>query len=122
MTYVVPVNDSVGAIWSVAPVTTNQCIGFQVDTLNRLPEGPTCVITRAVDKAGNQNVSFPLHICIERSSGHCSPYTFNNLDCTGKYDKVTGMLLPGTCNPPTAGSTGFLTDGLEVRDLSKITH
>ncbi|HEY1584466.1 MAG TPA: hypothetical protein VGH63_02190, partial [Polyangia bacterium] len=120
MYYVVPpFTDPTGAIFSIAPVSTAECVGLQLDSLNRLPEGPTCVITRAVDKAGNQNVSYPLHICIDRGGGLCTSFTAMASDCTGKWDKVKQMLLPGTCNPPTAGSTGFPLSG-EVRDLSLV--
>ena len=121
MTYVVPpFSDPTGAIFSIAPVSTVECVGLQLDSLNRLPEGPTCVITRAVDKAGNQNVSYPLHICIDRGGGLCAGFTPTASDCTGKWDKVNMKLLPGTCNPPTAGTTGFPLSG-EVRDLTLVS-
>ena len=120
MYYVVPpFTDPTGAVFSIAPVSNTECVGLQLDSLNRLPEGPTCVITRAVDKAGNQNVSYPLHICIDRGGGLCATFTATASDCTGKWDKVKQMLLPGTCNPPTALSTGFPLSG-EVRDLSLV--
>jgi hypothetical protein len=126
MYYVVPpFTDPTGAIFSIAPVSTAECVGLQLDSLNRLPEGPTCVITRAVDKAGNQNVSYPLHICIDRGGGLCATFTPTASDCTGKWDKVKQMLMPGTCNPPTpapaANATGFPVNGLEVRDLSLVS-
>ena len=119
MTFVLPGYDKVAPIWSIAPVTTGQCTGFQLDTLNHLPEGPTCVIARAVDNAGNQNVSYPLHICVDRGGGKCAAFAPNATDCTGKWNKVTQMIVAGTCNPPTPGSTGFPLSG-EIRDLSTI--
>jgi len=121
MYYVVPpFTDPTGAIFSVAPVSGVECVGLQLDSLNRLPEGPTCVITRAVDRAGNQNVSYPLHICIDRGGGLCTTFTPTASDCTGKWDKVNQKLLAGTCNPPTEGTTGFPLSG-EVRDLSLVS-
>jgi hypothetical protein len=119
MTYVLPGADKVSPIWSIAPVTGAECGGFQLDTLNRLPEGPTCVIARAVDKAGNQNVSYPLHICIDRGGGLCAGFMPNASDCTGVWNKVTQMIDPGFCNPPTPNTTGFPLSG-EVRDLTSI--
>ncbi|HEY2745196.1 MAG TPA: Ig-like domain-containing protein [Polyangia bacterium] len=122
MTYVVPTfTDPTGAIFSIAPVSTNECVGFQLDSLNRLPEGPTCVITRAQDMAGNQMVSYPLHICIDRGTpGVCSTFAPASTDCTGRWDKVTQKLVAGFCNPPTPKTTGFPTDGSEIRDLDLI--
>jgi hypothetical protein len=122
MYYVVPpFTDPTGAVFSIAPVSATECVGLQLDSLNRLPEGPTCVITRAVDRAGNQNVSYPLHICINRGGGLCNGFTPTASDCTGKWDKVNQKLLAGTCNPPTAGTTGFPLSG-EVRDLTLVSH
>ncbi|HEX6839693.1 MAG TPA: hypothetical protein VF334_24110, partial [Polyangia bacterium] len=124
MSYVVPTfTDPTGAIFSIAPVSTTECVGLQLDSLNRLPEGPTCVIARAVDKAGNQMVSYPLHICINRggaAGAMCSTFTPTLTDCTGRWDKVTQQLVAGFCNPPTPKVTGFITDGSEVRDLDVI--
>ncbi len=121
MTFALPTNDAVGAVWSIGPITSTQCAGYQVDSLNHLPEGPTCVITRAVDKAGNQMVSYPLHICIDRNGGKCTSFTPNATDCTGKWDKVNQMLVPGTCTRGTPGTDTFPTSG-EVRYLFSIVH
>lgn len=121
LTFTLPWNDVVPPIFSIGPITANQCAGYQVDSLNHLPEGPTCVLARAVDKAGNQMVSYPLHICIDRGGGKCTPFTFNATDCTGKWDKVQQKLVAGTCNAGVQGTDTFYTSG-EVRDLWLITH
>ncbi|MDB4966926.1 MAG: hypothetical protein JWN44_2615 [Myxococcales bacterium] len=111
------------AIWTVPPVSTAECAGFQLDTLNRLPEGPTCVIARATDKAGNTNVSFPLHICIDRGGGLCATFVPTATRCTGVYDKAMQKIVAGTCAMPPQQSAAnphpspgtFTTLGKEVR-------
>jgi hypothetical protein len=114
------------SIWTLPPVTgdLSGCVGNQLDSLNHLPEGPTCVITRAVDKAGNVQVSYPLHICIDRGGGKCTAFAPNALDCTGVFDKVQQKIVAGTCTAPPVPSAGnsfnpnpgtFRTDGTEVR-------
>jgi hypothetical protein len=122
----------VSAIWTIPPVdgTSNSgCVGFQLDSLNTLPEGPTCFVTRATDAVGNTNVSYPLHVCIDRGGGKCvtwNPSTVAN-DCTGIWDKVQQKILPGTCReaPPASLSNlhpnpgTFPQDGTEVRQLPK---
>jgi hypothetical protein len=127
LTFVIPWGDVVAPIWTLPPVTADAhgCVGYQLDSLNNsLPEGPTCVITRAVDKAGNANVSYPMHICLDRGGGKCAAFVPTPLDCTGKYDKVQQKIVLGTCAPapvPAAGNNfhpnpgTFPTDGLEVR-------
>lgn len=121
MSYTLQWNDKIAPIWSIGPISTNQCVGYQVDTLNHLPEGPTCVITRAVDNAGNQMVSYPLHICIDRGGGKCSGFTYSATDCTGKWDKVQQKLVAGTCTMGTPNSDTFPLSG-EVRYLWQLAH
>ena len=119
MTYILPYSDAVGPIWSIGPVSSVECVGFQLDSLNHLPEGPTCIVARAVDKAGNQNVSYPLHVCIDRGGGKCSSFTYSASDCTGTWSKAQQKLVPGMpCIPPKAGTT-FPTSG-EIRDLTRL--
>jgi hypothetical protein len=112
------------AIYTLPPVKSGDpidCTGFQLDAANRLVDGPACVITRAVDKAGNVEVSFPLHICIDLGMHGCDTYSPTMAHCTGVYDKVKGMLVPGTCNEPLPaesapldGPATFPTDGSDV--------
>lgn len=111
------------AIWTLPPVKTgdpNDCSGYQLDAANQLPEGPACVITRASDKAGNVEVSFPLHICIDFNGGKCGGFTAKPERCTGVLDKVN-MTVSGTCAPPPPptptrldGPATFPTDGSDV--------
>jgi hypothetical protein len=85
------------------PGDPNDCVGFQLDAANQLPEGPACVITRAADFAGNVQVSYPLHICIDMGGGKCAGFTSTPSHCTGVYDKATMMLKSGTCAEPPQG-------------------
>lgn len=122
LTYVLPYVDVVSPIWTLPPVTTAECVGFQVDSLNTLPEGPTCVIARATDKVGNTNVSFPLHICIDRGGGKCGSFSVVPSHCTGVWDKAQQMVLPGsTCaEPPASGpNQGTFPKTGEVRYLGQ---
>lgn len=121
--------DVISSIWTIGPVNTAECAGFQLDTLNRLPEGPTCVITTATDKAGNTNVSYPLHICIKRSAGACVNFIPTASHCTGVFDKAMQKIVPGTCKPaPEQSSTNphpspgtFSTGNKEVRWKNGVT-
>jgi hypothetical protein len=107
LTYVLPYNDpNVGnvAIFSIPPVTgkPDGCVGLQLDTNNRLPEGPACVVTVAVDQAGNSTVSAPLHICIDHGTPNvCAgwPMVTPPTTCTGRWDKTQMKIVPGTCTP-----------------------
>jgi hypothetical protein len=129
LTYFLQSNDAVGPLWTVGPITTNDCAGLQVDTLNRLPPGPTCVITSAVDAAGNHMVSYPIRICVDRGGPECAGFnssSFTATACTGRWDKVAQTHITGTCvEPPVANGTSgvhtFVKSG-EVRDLFSLTH
>ena len=87
------------------------CVGFQLDAANQLPEGPACVVTRASDKAGNVEVSFPLHICIDFGNHKCDGFSSTASHCTGVFDKTTMMLKPGTCIEPPTFSLATTPDG-----------
>ncbi len=104
MTYVLTYsNPAQPAIWTLPPVKAGDpvdCSGFQLDAANQVPEGPACVVTRAVDKAGNVEVSFPLHICIDLGNGKCTGFTPTSSHCTGIYDPSTMTLKSGTCLEP----------------------
>lgn len=96
-TYAIP-----GQIWTIGPVTTRECAGLQLDSLNVLPEGAYCVAVRAADMAGNRNISKPLRICIERpvGSGACSAFRTAVMNatlpsCLGRYDPATQMVTTG---------------------------
>jgi hypothetical protein len=102
MTYVLQTLADGPAIWSIPPVTSDSwgCIGLQFDSLNRLPEGPTCIVVRARDKVGNTNVSAPMRVCIERTPGMCDSWQPSAFpDCTGTYDKKTNTVSATKCTP-----------------------
>jgi hypothetical protein len=90
------------------PPTPDDCVGLQLDSTNKLPEGATCLVTVATDNAGNTNVTAPLHVCIDRHAGGgttdmagdpCATYTLPK-SCTGVWDKTKQMIVPGaTCTP-----------------------
>ena len=87
------------AIYTLPPVLTTPsgCIGFQLDTANRVGEGPVCVAVRASDKAGNVNTSTVLRLCIDGPAHLCNTWPPATLpDCTGTLDKTTS---PPTVNP-----------------------
>jgi Bacterial Ig-like domain (group 3) len=130
LTFVIPLPyvdpNKLTPIWTLPPVLVGDpidCTGLQVDAANKLPEGPACVVTRASDNAGNVNVSFPLHICIDLGHGACSGFQPTPSHCTGVFDPKTMMLKPGTCVEPPSPSTvnpapipgTFPHDGSEVR-------
>ena len=90
------------AIFTIPPVdsTATGCIGYQFDTLNRMPEGPACLVVAASDNTGNQTVSAPMRICIKRTSavGHpCNTWTPPN--CTGTYNRATNTTTATPCTP-----------------------
>lgn len=99
LTIVLPYADPLPPIWTIPPVRSNDtdCIGFQLDSLNRLPEGATCVVVRARDRAGNVNVTPPLRICLNRGNGMCNAFMPTN--CTGTYTKATGTTSAVPCTP-----------------------
>ncbi len=73
---------AVPAIWTIPPVlsTPDQCLGLQFDSLNRLPEGPTCIAVRAQDAVGNTNISPPLLVCVDHGGGGCATAPPKGLD------------------------------------------
>jgi hypothetical protein len=105
---------SAGAIWGIPPVASNdfECVGYQLDSLNTLPEGPLCATVRVQDKAGNVNVAPPLRLCVDRGGSQCTTWPPATLptSCTGKYDKNTMQIVSGTCTPwqTSKYSTTFL--------------
>ncbi|HXU71055.1 MAG TPA: hypothetical protein VN947_17090 [Polyangia bacterium] len=121
MTFVIPGFGKDKPIYSLPPVKDpDACVGFPLDAANHLPEGPACVITYAVDNAGNHMVSYPIHICVDLGNHKCDTFTVtDNTACTGKL--VNGTVMPGsTCAPPPVNGTvvgTFPTDGSEIRDL-----
>jgi hypothetical protein len=113
MTFVISADDGVTpVIYTVPPVVNNpfDCVGFQFDSLNRMPEGPACFAVVARDNAGNHLVSKPLRVCIDRGGGQCNPGTWPPTtlpNCTGTYDKVANMTNNTACNTQTFGSPGL---------------
>ena len=60
--------DKEPAIWSLAPVvpTGLQCVGNQFDAFaNNLHDGWACLVVRAADKLGNQQVSRVIRVCVD---------------------------------------------------------
>jgi len=117
--------DKVGAIWTLPPVFISPptgCLGFQLDSLNTLPEGPTCLAVRAMDYAGNINVTPPIRVCIDRGGGKCTAGLWNAgtyPDCTGRYDKVTDTVdHAAVCTPFNSAALinapGYPYDGQPV--------
>jgi hypothetical protein len=93
------------ALWTLPPVsaTPSGCAGFQLDTKNRLGEGPACVAVRAADQVGNVNVSPPLRICVKGSQNLCTTFSAGSYNCTGTLDKTT--------SPPTVDPNKHCTPG-----------
>jgi hypothetical protein len=103
------------SIWAIPPVTTlaSECVGYQLDSLNTIPDGPACISVRARDNAGNVNVAPPLRICINHTgggaTGPCAGFNPNTLNCTGKWDQVNQrVIMSSTCTPHK--STEVITD------------
>ena len=121
LTFVIPGFGKDKPIYSLPPIRDpDACVGFPLDAANHLPEGPACVLTRAIDNAGNHMVSFPLHICIDLGNHVCDTFVPDPTACTGKLD-AAGMVIAGsTCTePPVGGNPGtFVQDGSEVRNLT----
>jgi hypothetical protein len=115
VTFVIPGFGKDKPIYSVPPIRDpDACVGFPVDAANHLPEGPACVLTRAVDKAGNVMVSYPLHICIDMGGNKCTAFAPDPAACTGKLDAAGNVIAASTC----AEAVTFPKSG-EVRDLTK---
>jgi hypothetical protein len=104
------------AIWTIPPVVASRsgCVGFQFDSANKIPEGPACFVVVAKDNAGNHNVTTPLRVCIERSSGHCPSGWENGITCRGTYNKATNMTDPNT---PCSPAPSFTLNGADPRLL-----
>lgn len=117
LTVVVPTNDVskniASQIFSIAPVAADDshCVGLQLDTLNTLPEGPTCIVAVATDNAGNTNVSPPIHVCIDRNGGKCAGWPTHTppTTCYGTYDKKT--MTATTSTPCVPDPTLQFTNG-----------
>jgi hypothetical protein len=126
LTIVIPYPDpnNLSPIWSIPPVDASgtgfNCVGYQLDSANLLPEGPTCIVTVATDNTGNTNVSAPLHICIDRHSGGSLPGSTDMASnpcagwntssppttCTGVFDKTQMKIVNGTCTPEPSFVSG----------------
>jgi hypothetical protein len=138
MTVVIPWFDKgiAGPIFTIPPVAamTGECVGLQLDAQNTLPNGPTCVVAVATDKAGNTMVSPVLHVCIDKSGNTAngspdmggtpcagwpltstpptpaSPPTGYQATCTGVWDKVNMKITTGTCKPGPTFANGNVRD------------
>ncbi len=105
----------ISSIYSIPPISSgNQCLGMQLDTLNKLPEGPVCAAVRGYDVAGNRNVSRPIRLCIQRGNYTCSSEYVAHPngpkknavlpDCTGTYSN--GKVSNTACIPGVKLNTG----------------
>ena len=85
------------ALWTIPPLAVG-CLGLQLDTLNRLNEGPTCVAVRARDAAGNPGVSLPLRVCIDRGGGKCAGFNLGSApNCTGTFNPLSNTVSQIPC-------------------------
>jgi hypothetical protein len=101
--------DEQAAIWAIEPVQDGWCVGSQLDAhANQIADGWACLVVAAADKVGNASVSHPLRVYIDRRADALLPRSDQcpappagagpPPDCTGRYDRATGALLPGTCS------------------------
>ncbi|HEX9101574.1 MAG TPA: hypothetical protein VF997_05185 [Polyangia bacterium] len=107
LTFVIPGAGKDKPIYSVPPIhDPDACVGFPVDALNHLTEGPACVITRAVDHAGNHMVSYPLHICIDLGHHMCDAFVPDPLACRGTLTNGTVSATPACTEAVTFPKSG----------------
>lgn len=107
LTIALPWVEPQSPIYTLPPVGSDlDCVGLQLDTLNALPEGPLCVVVRAVDKVGNVNVSPPLRLCVKRSSDYTGCDAWTLPDCTGTYLAASNTVdTSAPCVPYTHANT-----------------
>jgi len=108
LTFVLPGAGKDKPIYSIPPIRDpDACVGFPVDAKNHLPEGPACVLVRAVDHAGNHMVSYPLHICIDLGNHLCDAFTPDPTACTGTLAaNGTVSATPACTEAPTFPKSG----------------
>jgi len=88
------------AIWGLAAVDTNNCVGRAWDWGVDYPRGgPVCVVARAEDTLGNVGVSVPLRVCLQRSSGS------GIYDCNANLAWQNHNCLAGTYRGQTVSCT-----------------
>ena len=126
LTFALPSTDTlVGKVqvFSIPPVAADDfnCTGVPLDSLNHLPEGPTCLAAKASDIVGNSNVTPAIRVCINRNgkgdaSGACTGWTAATYpNCTGTYNKITNTVdttkhcLPLTLTVPPQTAPYFDT-------------
>jgi hypothetical protein len=100
------------AIWGLAAVDVNNCVGRAWDWVLQVPKGgPVCVVAQAQDLLGNIGVSVPLRVCLQRSSVSgvydCSAnFSWQNQDClAGTY-----MGQTVSCTPPPGFAEGYVRE------------
>src|SRR5262249_58466873 len=98
-------------IWTIPPQAANQlqCDGIQFDTLaNNIANGWVCVAVRAIDHIGNESVSPPMRLCVDRSGGGvCNDGAAPN--CTGTLNRATGQVSSTpTCTSRRFGARQFV--------------
>jgi hypothetical protein len=94
--------DGGAAIYTLAPVTQDVCMGNAVDAIgSNLSDGWACAVVRAEDRLGNARISAPLRLCID-SDG-------NGLDDQGNLLSSIGCAAAGQVAAP--GSRPSCTDG-----------
>jgi hypothetical protein len=107
------------AIWGIDPIKGAYCIGAGFDAEpNQIADGWACVVVAATDRVGNASVSHPLRVYIDRQLANqaqsmcpAPPASAGPPpDCTGRYDRATNAIIPGTCQ-------GVRFPGGQVRDF-----
>jgi hypothetical protein len=97
------------AIFTIAPVTEDQCWGFAFDSVAaNISDGFACLAVRAEDNLGNKGISPPLRLCFDAlGQGTACPEPIGAInpgplpDCTGVYDRLTDSVdATASCEPP----------------------
>ncbi|HEY0715314.1 MAG TPA: hypothetical protein VGF45_21720, partial [Polyangia bacterium] len=110
------VHDKEAAIWTVEPLNAQFCSGAQFDThANQISDGWACLAVVAADKVGNRGASHPLRVYVDKElkvlsdlTSSCPLAPSNDRippNCTGRFDRATRQLVPGTCTAPRITSS-----------------
>jgi hypothetical protein len=90
------------AIWAIEPIRGPYCVGSAFDAeANQIMDGWACIVVVATDRAGNTSASHPLRVYVNRKQQNTGPVCpvppGTPPDCTGRYDRQTNAIVPGTC-------------------------
>jgi hypothetical protein len=97
------------AIFSIAPITEDQCWGFAFDSVAaNISDGFACLAVRAEDNLGNKGISPPLRLCFDaQGQGTACPEPIGSINpgplpnCTGTFDPETQTVdTSKPCNLP----------------------